>query len=208
MIPDADALPNNAQQTGFSHLQPPSLTQTIAFSILNAWGHDGFNTHTLAVSQFYREKRDVFETAMKKHLDGLAEWVAPEAGMFFWYVVLHIAGLLPLSAQSLDNSRPAPGLCPSYRDTFLTALLTFVALCVPRFKLLIGTDTDEGDSESIIRTKAVERGVLALPGTVFFPGGQKTAYVRASFSLNTPEEVDEALRRLRLVVLDARAALS
>ena len=73
-----------------------------------------------------------------------------------------------------------------------------------RFKLLIGNAADEGDSESIIRTKAVERGVLALPGTVFFPGGQKTAYVRASFSLNTPEEVDEALRRLRLVILDAR----
>ncbi|KAI0090973.1 PLP-dependent transferase [Irpex rosettiformis] len=142
--------------TGFSHLQPPSLTQTITFSILNAWGHDGFYTHTQAVSQFYHDKRDVFETAMKKHLDGLAEWTRPEAGMFFW------------------------------------------------FKLLIGNGTDEGDSESIIRTKAVERGVLALPGTIFFPGGKKSAYVRASFSLNTPEEVDEALRRLKLVILDAR----
>lgn len=76
-----------------------------------------------------------------------------------------------------------------------------------RFKLLIrpGSESDEGDSESIIRNNAVERGVLALPGTVFLPNGRKTAYVRASFSLLTPEEVDEAVKRLRDVILDARA---
>ena len=73
-----------------------------------------------------------------------------------------------------------------------------------RFKLLIGTDGEEGDSESIIRTNAVERGVLALPGTVFLPNGRKTAYVRAAFSLLPPEEVEEAIKRLRDVILDAK----
>lgn len=74
-----------------------------------------------------------------------------------------------------------------------------------RFKLLLGTvDGVEGDSADIIREKAVERGVLALPGTVFLPNGRKTAYVRASFSLLTPEEVEEAIKRLRDVILDAR----
>ncbi|KAF5374497.1 hypothetical protein D9615_009113 [Tricholomella constricta] len=76
------------------------------------------------------------------------------------------------------------------------------------FKLLLSEDVraeDEGDSENVVRTKAVERGVLALPGTIFLPNGQKTSYVRASFSLNTEEETFEALRRLRQVVLDARA---
>ncbi|KAI0342586.1 PLP-dependent transferase [Trametopsis cervina] len=143
--------------TAISHLQTPSLTQTIAFSILNAWGYAGFQAHTAAVSQLYRQKRDVFEAAMRNHLDGLAEWTSPQAGMFFW------------------------------------------------FKLLIGSGSDEGDSEGVIRTNAVERGVLALPGTVFLPDGRKTAYVRASFSLLTPEEVDEALRRLKEVILTARA---
>ena len=71
--------------------------------------------------------------------------------------------------------------------------------------MLIGSESDEGDSESIIRKNAVERGVLALPGTVFLPNGRKTAYVRASFSLLTPEEVDEAVKRLRDAILDARA---
>lgn len=38
------------------------------------------------MSQFYKAKRDVFEKYMKKYLDGLAQWDAPEAGMFFWSV--------------------------------------------------------------------------------------------------------------------------
>jgi tryptophan aminotransferase len=65
---------------------------------------------------------------------------------------------------------------------------------------------DEGDSESVIRTKALEHGVLALPGTVFLPNGRKTAYVRAAFSLTGKEDVDKAVMRIRDVILDARAA--
>ena len=78
----------------------------------------------------------------------------------------------------------------------------------PRFKLLttqkdreIGSEGD-GDSEATIRAKALEGGVLALPGTAFLPNGRKSAYVRASFSLTSDEEVDEGLRRLRNVILD------
>ena len=70
-----------------------------------------------------------------------------------------------------------------------------------RFKLLLGND---GDSTSVIRTKAFAGGVLALPGTVFFPNGERTAYVRASFSLLEEEQVNEALRRLRVVLLTER----
>ena len=56
----------------------------------------------------------------------------------------------------------------------------------------------------MIRTTAFERGVLALPGTVFYPSNAKSAYVRASFSQLSEEEVDEALRRLRGAILDSR----
>jgi len=69
------------------------------------------------------------------------------------------------------------------------------------FKLLLGED---GDSARIIQTKAFEGGVLALPGTVFIPNGARTSYVRASFSLLEEEQVNEALRRLRVVVLKER----
>ena len=64
----------------------------------------------------------------------------------------------------------------------------------------------EDDSHAIITTAAIERGVLALPGTHFLPKGNKTAYVRASFSILSEEEVEEGLKRLKDVILNARAA--
>ncbi|KIP06241.1 hypothetical protein PHLGIDRAFT_24665 [Phlebiopsis gigantea 11061_1 CR5-6] len=142
--------------TDISNLQPNSLAQVLALAVLTRWGYDGFFAHTARVSAFYRAKRDVFELAMRRHLDGLAEWTPPEAGMFYW------------------------------------------------FKLLTG-DGEDGDSNEVIRTTAFERGVLALPGAVFYPSRAKSAYVRASFSQLGEEDVDEALRRLRGALLDTRA---
>ena len=81
---------------------------------------------------------------------------------------------------------------------------------MPRFKLILTSPNDpnseEGDSESVIRTRAFERGVLALPGTVFLPNGRKTAYVRASFSLLAEDQVEEAVKRLRDTLLEVRGA--
>ena len=75
-----------------------------------------------------------------------------------------------------------------------------------RFKLLLNPNsTEDGDSEAVIKTKAFEKGVLALPGTVFSPSGMKTAYVRASFSLLEEEDVDKAIQRLRDAILDVVA---
>ncbi|KAJ7592687.1 PLP-dependent transferase [Mycena floridula] len=142
------------RHTGTSNLQSSSLTQVIVFSLLDSWGYDGFKVHTETVAQFYRAKRDVFEKAMNKHLAGLAEWITPEAGMFFW------------------------------------------------FKLVVPGHIDD-DSAAIIRTKAFENGVLALPGTVFLPNGRKTGYVRASFSIASEEDVDEAMKRMKEAILAA-----
>ena len=74
------------------------------------------------------------------------------------------------------------------------------------FRLLIGVDGDGAveDSDQIVRTRAFERGVLALPGAVFMPGGEKTGYVRASFSLLEEADVQEAVKRLRSVVEEER----
>ncbi|THG97515.1 hypothetical protein EW026_g4486 [Hermanssonia centrifuga] len=139
-----------------SNLQPNSLSQVLALAVLSRWGYKGFMDHTTRVSQFYRQKRDVFQAAMEHHLAGIVEWVKPEAGMFMW------------------------------------------------FKLMVDAGDGTGDSNSVIRTTALERGVLALPGTVFYPNGRKSAYVRASFSQLDEEQVNEALKRLRVALLDIR----
>ncbi|KIJ51493.1 hypothetical protein M422DRAFT_776733 [Sphaerobolus stellatus SS14] len=123
-------------------------------------GYEGFKKLIEKISALYVAKRDAFEMAMKKHLTGLAEWVVPEAGMFFWFKLL------------IPSSEGAP----------------------------------EGDSEELIRTRALENGVLALPGAIFLPNNRKSAYVPASFSILEEKDVDEALRRLAEVVKQAQSA--
>ena len=69
-----------------ANLQPNTLAMVLAFAVLSRWGYDGFLKHTDRVAQFYKTKRDIFQTAMVRHLSGLAEWSIPEAGMFMWCV--------------------------------------------------------------------------------------------------------------------------
>lgn len=69
--------------------------------------------HAERVSEFYRERRDVFQTAMVKYLDGCAEWVRPEAGLFFWCVIGFFSG--PFGLLCDDKSHIYIGLssiCP------------------------------------------------------------------------------------------------
>ena len=73
-------------QTMNSNLQPPTFTQVLSLRMLQFWGYEKLRAHVDRVAEFYRGKRDVFERLMRKHLDGLAEWDVPEAGMFFWWV--------------------------------------------------------------------------------------------------------------------------
>ncbi|KAJ6459452.1 TdiD protein [Mycena vitilis] len=148
--------------TATANLQPSSFTQAITHALLAAWGHDGFLAHTRGVSDFYRAKRDVFEGAMQRHLAGLAEWAAPQSGLFFWWAFLRIWAIAGIDGCTQDSGR-------------------------------------------VVRTQAFERGVLALPGTVFLPNGRATPFVRAAFSLLGEDEVDEALKRLRDTILAARA---
>ncbi|KIO34427.1 hypothetical protein M407DRAFT_64463 [Tulasnella calospora MUT 4182] len=148
-----------AIHTSSANLQTSSTAQAIAFAMLSHFGYEGFEKHTEYVSQYYRQKRDVFEAAMNEHLTGLVEWSSPVSGMFIWYVRI---------------LRPT-------------------------------ANSPEGDSAALIRERAVAQGVLALPGTAFFPNGQTSAYVRAAFSLLEPEDVDEAMRRLALVITEYNA---
>lgn len=52
------------------------------------------------------------------------------------------------------------------------------------------------DSHALITQHALSAKVLMVPGTSFLPCGSSSAHVRASFSTATPEQMDEALRRL------------
>ncbi|KAG6818336.1 hypothetical protein H0H93_005905 [Arthromyces matolae] len=91
----------------------------------------------------------------------------------------------------------------------LSGLAEWVPPEAGMFKLLLTNDRSiEGDSFALISEKAVKEGVLALPGTAFLPNGRRSAYVRASFSLNNEAEINEALKRLAKVIRAARVRLA
>ncbi|KAM6909105.1 kynurenine/alpha-aminoadipate aminotransferase, mitochondrial isoform 1-T1 [Xenentodon cancila] len=60
------------------------------------------------------------------------------------------------------------------------------------------------DTQQLIMEKALEKEVLLVPGGVFtINSSEPCPYVRAAFSLSTPEQIDEAFRRLSLLIKDA-----
>ncbi|XP_040887059.1 kynurenine/alpha-aminoadipate aminotransferase, mitochondrial [Toxotes jaculatrix] len=60
------------------------------------------------------------------------------------------------------------------------------------------------DTQQLIMEKALEKEVLLVPGGVFMiNSGDPCPYVRAAFSLSTPEQIDEAFRRLSSLIKEA-----
>lgn len=156
-----------------------STTQAIVLVLLNKWGHEGFIAHTRRVADFYLAKRDMFERVAHKHLDGLATWVSPDAGMF---VRLPFSLFLALSSSQLTSALSFK----LYIDLHLTK------------------DGSQGDSSELISTTAVKKGVLAVPGKGFSPNGSVSSFVRVSFSLATEEDAELAFSRLAECVREAR----
>ncbi|KAJ7106425.1 pyridoxal phosphate-dependent transferase [Mycena crocata] len=143
--------------TSNTNLQPATLTQIMAYTLLSRWGPDGFLAHCAGVAAYYRARRDVFEAVARKHLAGLAEWTTPVAGMFLY------------------------------------------------IKVLVHTDGRDTDTWELVTGRAVAKGVLGVPGQAFMPLGGPSPFLRVSFSLIEEDRADEACRRLREVILEARA---
>lgn len=77
-----------AQQS--SSLHTSGIAQAILLQLLNTLGPDGWKSHIAKVQDFYTERRNVFLRACETHLTGLAEWHAPQAGMFLWLKLIGI----------------------------------------------------------------------------------------------------------------------
>ncbi|XP_061816549.1 kynurenine/alpha-aminoadipate aminotransferase, mitochondrial [Nerophis lumbriciformis] len=60
------------------------------------------------------------------------------------------------------------------------------------------------DTRQLIMEKALEKEVLLVPGSVFMiDSSEPCPYVRAAFSLSTPQQIDEAFRRLASLIREA-----
>ena len=141
--------------TQAANLHPCGLSQALAAGLFDEWasrhGDDplkGFRERMAMVAAFYEQRCITFLKAAEKHLNGLATWTKPTAGMFVWL-----------------DLRPSGVL----------------------------------DAQKLISERAISAKVLLVPGTSFMPQqqeGQPSSQVRAAFSTATPEEMDEACRRL------------
>ncbi|XP_077984374.1 kynurenine/alpha-aminoadipate aminotransferase, mitochondrial-like [Glandiceps talaboti] len=59
------------------------------------------------------------------------------------------------------------------------------------------------DTYQLIMKKAIEKEVLFVPGRDFLSDNtQKSSYIRAAYSLSTPEQMDEGMRRLAELIKD------
>ncbi|KAL7875705.1 hypothetical protein AOLI_G00106680 [Acnodon oligacanthus] len=60
------------------------------------------------------------------------------------------------------------------------------------------------DTQQLIMEKALEKEVLLVPGGVFnIHSSEPCPYVRAAFSLSTPQQIDEAFKRLSALIKEA-----
>lgn len=63
---------------------------------------------------------------------------------------------------------------------------------------------EEADSSALISSRALQKGVLAVPGFAFLPNSGKSAHVRTSFSLIDADSADEGFARLASAIKEAR----
>ncbi|KAI8059197.1 pyridoxal phosphate-dependent transferase [Gongronella butleri] len=62
------------------------------------------------------------------------------------------------------------------------------------------------DSYDLVMNNALKKKVVAIPGDAFMPMGNKTSYIRVSFSNVSKEQMDEALVRLAQVLDEVQSA--
>ncbi|XP_075840673.1 kynurenine/alpha-aminoadipate aminotransferase, mitochondrial [Microtus pennsylvanicus] len=77
--------------TQVSSLHPCTLSQLMISQLLYQWGEEGFLAHIDRTIDFYRDQRSAILAAADRWLSGLAEWHAPNAGMFLWIKVKGIS---------------------------------------------------------------------------------------------------------------------
>ncbi|OCT99631.1 uncharacterized protein LOC398787 isoform X1 [Xenopus laevis] len=66
---------------------------------------------------------------------------------------------------------------------------------------------DVADTYKMIMQKAVSKEILLVPGSAFnLDSAVSSSYVRASFSLSSPEQMDEGLKRLASIIIEERNA--
>ncbi|EOD07435.1 putative aminotransferase [Emiliania huxleyi CCMP1516] len=179
-----------------------STSKLLASGARVGWA-TGYTIHSYTYSQLYYS-----QPASNLHTCGVAQ--ALVAALFDVWAERHGGDASAGFASHMD------GVADFYkerRDVFIDAAERHLAgladWSVPTAGMfcwmrLRGVD----DSHALISAKARDAKVLLVPGQSFMPCGSASPYVRAAYSTASPEQIDEALRRLAALLRDAEGARS
>jgi 2-aminoadipate transaminase len=67
-------------------------------------GTEHYRQHLLELRDFYRERRDAFQTALQQHFSELADWNCPQGGLFFWLTLKQPLDTRTLLAAALAQN--------------------------------------------------------------------------------------------------------
>jgi len=92
--------PKLLQAKQAADLHTPIFNQRVVHDVLR----DGFlDRHVPTIRARYKLQRDAMEAALERHLAGLASWIRPMGGMFFWLELpeeLDAMALLPMAVEA------------------------------------------------------------------------------------------------------------
>ncbi|GLC60016.1 hypothetical protein PLESTB_001564000 [Pleodorina starrii] len=158
-----------------STVGPCSVTQVLVTRLLQQWGPEGFKAHVQKLQALYASRASAAHQAACAHLQGLAEWQPPRAGMFMW---LQLTG--GLDAGSILDELVAAKVVVVPGSMFATRGL----------QATLGPDNTEHPADD----GAQQRG--AAPAS---------PCLRLSFAGCPPEVFAEGIARLAGVIRKARA---
>ncbi|KAF1011531.1 MAG: 2-aminoadipate transaminase [Pseudomonas fluorescens] len=67
-------------------------------------GTEKYQQHLTRLRDFYRERRDAFQSALERHFSELADWQVPQGGLFFWLTLKQPLDTRTLLAHALDQN--------------------------------------------------------------------------------------------------------
>ncbi len=92
--------PKLLQAKQAADLHTPIFNQRVVHEVIR---NGLLDTHVPTVRARYKLHRDVMQTSLAKHLSGVAQWVTPVGGMFFWLELpehLDAMALLPQAVEA------------------------------------------------------------------------------------------------------------
>ena len=91
--------PKLLQAKQAADLHTPIFNQRIVHEVIR---HGLLDTHVPAIRARYKVQRDAMAAALDRHMAGLAQWIKPVGGMFFWLELAHGLDAMALLPRAVE----------------------------------------------------------------------------------------------------------